>query len=58
MKKRTISGSAVALVTPFKRDESIDETALRRLVQFHIEGGTGHHHSLWYNGRIARAFCR
>jgi 4-hydroxy-tetrahydrodipicolinate synthase len=40
MKKRTISGSAVALVTPFKRDESIDETALRRLVQFHIEGGT------------------
>jgi 4-hydroxy-tetrahydrodipicolinate synthase len=40
MKKRSISGSAVALVTPFKRDESIDETALRRLVQFHIEGGT------------------
>lgn len=40
MKRRAISGSAVALVTPFKRDESLDEIALRRLVKFHIEGGT------------------
>jgi 4-hydroxy-tetrahydrodipicolinate synthase len=40
MKRRSISGSAVALVTPFKHDETIDEAALRRLVKFHIEGGT------------------
>jgi 4-hydroxy-tetrahydrodipicolinate synthase len=40
MKRRSISGSAVALVTPFKPDESIDESALRRLVHFHIQGGT------------------
>jgi 4-hydroxy-tetrahydrodipicolinate synthase len=40
MKRRSISGSAVALVTPFKQDETIDDAALRRLVKFHIEGGT------------------
>ena len=40
MKRRQISGSIVALVTPFKHDGEIDLAALRRLVQFHIEGGT------------------
>lgn len=40
MSKRIITGSAVALVTPFKRDLSVDRDALRRLVQFHITGGT------------------
>ncbi len=40
MSTRYISGSAVALVTPFKKDGSIDNEALRRLVQFHIEAGT------------------
>ena len=40
MSTRYISGSAVALVTPFKHDRSIDTDALRRLVQFHIEAGT------------------
>ncbi|MEA1786344.1 4-hydroxy-tetrahydrodipicolinate synthase [Arenibacter sp. GZD96] len=32
-------GTGVALVTPFKKDLSIDEAALRRLVAFNIEGG-------------------
>jgi 4-hydroxy-tetrahydrodipicolinate synthase len=40
MSTRYLSGSAVALVTPFMRDRSIDTEALRRLVQFHIEAGT------------------
>ncbi|HKX31932.1 MAG TPA: 4-hydroxy-tetrahydrodipicolinate synthase [Blastocatellia bacterium] len=34
-----LRGCGTALVTPFKRDESIDEAALRRLVDFQIEGG-------------------
>jgi 4-hydroxy-tetrahydrodipicolinate synthase len=40
MSTRYLSGSAVALVTPFRQDSSIDTDALRRLVQFHIEAGT------------------
>ncbi len=40
MSRRYISGSAVALVTPFRQDGSIDTDALRRLVQFHIKAGT------------------
>ncbi|MGH9836592.1 MAG: 4-hydroxy-tetrahydrodipicolinate synthase [Blastocatellia bacterium] len=34
-----LRGCGTAIVTPFKRDESIDETAYRRLVEFQIEGG-------------------
>jgi 4-hydroxy-tetrahydrodipicolinate synthase len=34
------SGSGVALVTPFKEDKSIDFTAVRKLVQLQILGGT------------------
>ena len=33
-------GSMVALVTPMKDDGALDWTALRRLVDFHIENGT------------------
>ena len=33
-------GSFVALVTPFKDDESLDETKLNELLEFQIEGGT------------------
>jgi 4-hydroxy-tetrahydrodipicolinate synthase len=33
-------GSFVALVTPFKDDESLDETKLKELLEFQIEGGT------------------
>jgi 4-hydroxy-tetrahydrodipicolinate synthase len=40
MSTRYLSGSAVALVTPFKNDGTVDTDALRRLVQFHIEAGT------------------
>ena len=40
MATRYISGCAVALVTPFREDGSIDSDALRRLVQFHIKAGT------------------
>ncbi|MBV5303755.1 MAG: 4-hydroxy-tetrahydrodipicolinate synthase [Chlorobium sp.] len=40
MSTQYLSGSAVALVTPFRQDRSIDSDALRRLVQFHIEAGT------------------
>ncbi len=40
MSNRLISGSTVALVTPFTEDGSVDYEALRRLVQFHREAGT------------------
>ncbi len=33
-------GTGVALVTPFKKDETIDFDGLRRLVQMQVEGGT------------------
>ncbi len=33
-------GSYVALVTPFKKDGSIDEEKIRELVNYHIENGT------------------
>ena len=35
-----LSGSIVALVTPFAEDGSIDFEALGRLVDFHLENGT------------------
>jgi 4-hydroxy-tetrahydrodipicolinate synthase len=40
MSNRLISGSAVALVTPFHQDGSVDFEAIRRLVRFHRESGT------------------
>lgn len=36
---RELSGCGTALITPFKQDESIDEPALRRFVEFQIAGG-------------------
>ena len=33
-------GSFVALVTPFKDDESLDEAKLKELIEFQIDGGT------------------
>ncbi len=33
-------GSMVALVTPMQADGSVDESALRALVEFHVENGT------------------
>ncbi|MBV5326315.1 MAG: 4-hydroxy-tetrahydrodipicolinate synthase [Chlorobium sp.] len=40
MSTRYIAGSAVALVTPFRKNNTIDTDALKKLVQFHIEAGT------------------
>ena len=40
MSNRLITGSAVALVTPFRQDGSLDTEALRRLVRFQREAGT------------------
>lgn len=34
-----LRGCGTAIVTPFARDERIDEAALRRLVEFQIDGG-------------------
>lgn len=38
--ENSFTGSGVALVTPFKKDSSIDYDALRRLVRYQIESGT------------------
>ena len=35
-----LTGSVVALVTPFDADGKVDFDALERLVDFHLEGGT------------------
>jgi 4-hydroxy-tetrahydrodipicolinate synthase len=40
MSNRLIRGSAVALVTPFHQDGSVDYEALRRLVRFQRDAGT------------------
>lgn len=34
-----LRGCGTAIITPFKQDESVDETALRRFVEFQIKGG-------------------
>ena len=39
MTKKAFQGTGTALVTPFTRDGAIDEAALRRFVDFQIEGG-------------------
>lgn len=36
---RELAGCGTALVTPFRRNGSVDEAALARLVQFQLEGG-------------------
>ena len=35
-----LSGMGVALITPFKEDESIDFDALARLIEYQIQNGT------------------
>jgi 4-hydroxy-tetrahydrodipicolinate synthase len=39
MSEKTFQGTGTAMITPFKSDGSIDENALRRFVDFQIEGG-------------------
>ncbi|HEY7184347.1 MAG TPA: dihydrodipicolinate synthase family protein, partial [Blastocatellia bacterium] len=34
-----LKGCGTAIITPFKQDGSIDESAFRRLVDFQIENG-------------------
>jgi 4-hydroxy-tetrahydrodipicolinate synthase len=38
MTKKPFQGTGTALITPFKADGSVDEKALRRLVDFQVEG--------------------
>ncbi|MBI4335892.1 MAG: 4-hydroxy-tetrahydrodipicolinate synthase [Candidatus Omnitrophica bacterium] len=33
-------GSMVAIVTPFTKDDKVDETAFRKLIDFHVQNGT------------------
>ena len=40
MSKVDLRGLGVALITPFKEDDSVDYEALSLLVQFHLENGT------------------
>jgi len=37
--KRFFQGTGTALVTPFKKDRTLDENALRKLVRFQLKGG-------------------
>jgi 4-hydroxy-tetrahydrodipicolinate synthase len=39
MKKKRFQGTGTAMITPFKSDGSVDERALRRFVDFQIDGG-------------------
>jgi 4-hydroxy-tetrahydrodipicolinate synthase len=39
MTRKAFQGTGTAMVTPFKADGSIDEAALRRFVDFQIDGG-------------------
>src|SRR5215831_15691583 len=39
MTKKSFQGTGTAMITPFKTDGSIDEKALRRFVDFQIDGG-------------------
>jgi len=39
MTKKRFQGTGTAMITPFKSDGSVDETALRRFVDFQIDGG-------------------
>jgi 4-hydroxy-tetrahydrodipicolinate synthase len=39
MTKKRFQGTGTAMITPFTRDGAIDEPALRRFVDFQIEGG-------------------
>jgi 4-hydroxy-tetrahydrodipicolinate synthase len=39
MTKKRFQGTGTAMITPFKSDGSVDEAALRRFVDFQIDGG-------------------
>ena len=39
MKQAPFRGTAPALITPFTADDQVDEAALRRVIDFQIDGG-------------------
>ena len=39
MDMNKLRGCGTAIITPFKQDESVDEVALRRFVEFQVTGG-------------------
>src|ERR1700757_463673 len=39
MTKKRFQGTGTAMITPFKDDGSVDERALRRFVDYQIDGG-------------------
>ena len=49
MKKIEVKGNIPALVTPFKKNEEIDENALREMVDYVIEGGA---HAIFASGTV------
>lgn len=40
MARINLSGMGVALITPFRSDESVDFSALSRLIEYQIQNGT------------------
>lgn len=48
--KNILSGTGVAIITPFKKDESIDFNALGKVIDFIIEGGVNYIVSLGTTG--------
>lgn len=42
MARLNLKGMGVALITPFNEDESVDYTALARLVEYQLQNGTGY----------------
>jgi len=41
MSNKKLTGSFVALITPFNKDGSVDFAAFRTLLKFHEDNGTG-----------------
>jgi predicted aldo/keto reductase-like oxidoreductase len=48
---QSLIGTGVALVTPFKKDFSVDIEALIRIVNYQIENGIRLSRSSWYYSR-------
>ena len=53
MNNTSFSGTGVALITPFKKDESIDFDALKRLIDFNIDNGIDYFIALGTTGETA-----
>ncbi len=50
MLRKTLQGTGVALVTPFKKDKSIDFDALEKLIDIQVAGGVDYVVSLGTTG--------